>query len=126
MARRTLNFDTFMTEKKREPIMVTVFGKEYPVEPRIPAIVMVTLARASDTRVSEMDAAKMLLQAGDILFGKAAIDDFCRQGITNDQLVDLIKKVFEMINGNRDLDDDDVDEISDEDGMVATTNRSKK
>lgn len=125
MASRTLNFDNFMVEKKQEPIVVTVFGKEYEVKPQIPAIVMVTLARASDSRVSEMDAAKMLLQAGDILFGREAINDFCRNGITNDQLVNLIKAVFEMING-KDVDGEDVDEISDEGGMVATSNRSKK
>lgn len=125
MAHRTLNFDNFMTEKKKEPITVTVFGKDYEVQPRIPAIVMVTLARASDSRVSEMDAARMLLQAGDVLFGKEAIDEFCQQGITNDQLVDLIRRVFEMING-KDIDGDDVDDISDEGGMVATSNRAKK
>lgn len=125
MASRTLNFDNFMVEKKQEPIVVTVFGKEYEVKPQIPAIVMVTLARASDSRVSEMDAAKMLLQAGDVLFGQEAINDFCRNGITNDQLVNLIKAVFEMING-KDVDGEDVDEISDEGGMVATSNRSKK
>ena len=81
---------------------------------------------AACLRDAVWDGAAVLLPCGAILFGKAAIDEFCRKGITNDQLVDLIKKVFEMINGNRDLDDDDVDEISDEDGMVATTNRSKK
>ena len=125
MSRKTLNFDSFMVEKKQDPIIVTVFGKDYMVKPRIPAIVMVTLARASESHVSEMDAAKMLLQAGDILFGKDAINEFCRSGITNDQLVELIRKVFEMING-KDVDGEDGDEMSDEDGMVSAGGHSKK
>ena len=126
MNSRTLNFDNFMTEKKQEPIMVTVFGKQYPVQPEIPAIVMVTLARTNDTSMTESDAAMMIINAGDILFGKAAINEFCAQGMRADQLVTLIKMVFEMING-KDVDGDDVEDIGDEDGMVSSSgNRAKK
>lgn len=125
MANRTLNFDNFMTEKKQEPIMVTVFGKEYPVKPEIPAIVMVTLARTNDTNISEFEATKMLLNAGDVLFGKEAISEFCAKGMQSDQLINLIKMVFETING-KDVDGDDVEELSDEDSMVSTNSRAKK
>ena len=125
MANRTLNFDNFMTEKKQEPIMVTVFGKEYPVKPEIPAIVMVTLARTNDTNISEFEATKMLLNAGDVLFGKEAISEFCAKGMQSDQLITLIKMVVETING-KDVDGDDVEELSDEDGMVSTNSRAKK
>ena len=126
MNNRTLNFDNFMTEKKQEPIMVTVFGKEYPVQPEIPAIVMVTLARTNDTSMTDSDAAMMIINAGDILFGKETINDFCAKGMRADQLVQLIKMVFELING-KDVDGDDVEDIGDEDGMVSSSgNRAKK
>ena len=125
MANRTLNFDNFMTEKKQEPIMVTVFGKEYPVKPEIPAIVMVTLARTNDANISEFEATKMLLNDGDVLFGKEAISEFCAKGMQSDQLINLIKMVFETING-KDVDGDDVEELSDEDGMVSTSSKAKK
>lgn len=124
-AKRTLNFDNFMTEKQREPIMVTVYGKEYPVKPEIPAIVMVTLARTNDTSISEFDAAKMMFTAGDVLFGRKAIDEMCQNGMRSDQLISLIKMVFELING-KNVDGDDVEEISDEDGMVTTSTAGKK
>ena len=125
MAKRTLNFDNFMTEKKQEPIMVTVFGKEYPVKPEIPAIVMVTLARTNDTAISEFEATQMMIRAGDALFGKEIVDEFCSKGMQASQLIELIKMVFETING-KDVDGDDVEELSDEDGMVSTNSRAKK
>ena len=125
MAKRTLNFDNFMEEKNQEPIMVTVFGKEYPVKPQIPAIVMVTLARTNDSSISEFEATRMLLSAGDQLFGKEAINEFCEKGMQSDQLINLIKMVFETING-KDVDGDDVDELSDEDGMVSASGLKAK
>ncbi len=125
MAGRTLNFDNFMVEKNQEPIMVTVFGKEYPVKPQIPAVVMVTLARTNDTNISEFEATKMLLNAGDILFGRDAISEFCAKGMQSEQLIQLIKMVFETISG-KDVDGDDVEEMSDEDSMVSTPSKAKK
>lgn len=125
MANRTLNFDNFMVEKKQEPIMVTVFGKEYPVKPEIPAVVMVTLARTNDTNISEFEATQMMIRAGDAMFGKTVVDEFCRNGMQASQLIELIKMVFETING-KDVDGDDVEELSDEDGMIATSSKGKK
>ncbi len=122
---RTLNFDNFMTEKKDEPIMVTVYGKDYPVKPQIPAIVIVALARTNDSSISEFEVTKMLLNAGDVLFGHDAINEFCTKGMLVDELVTLIKMVFELING-KDVDGDDVETISDEDGMVSASNKGKK
>lgn len=125
MENRTLNFDNFMVEKTGEPILVTVFGKEYKVSPEIPAIVMVTLARTNEPTVSDTEATKMILQAGDVMFGKDVINELCAKGIRSVQLVQLIKMVFELING-KDIDGDDVEEISDEDGMVSSGSKAKK
>lgn len=122
---RTLNFDNFMTEKNEEPIKVTVYGKEYSVKPEIPAVVMVTLARTNESSISDFEATKMLLNAGDVLFGHEAINEFCTKGMRADQLIALIKSVFEVING-KDVDGDDVETISDEDGMVSANNKAKK
>lgn len=126
MSSRTLNFDNFMVEKKQDPIIVTVFGKEYPVKPEIPAVVMVTLARTNDTNISDFEATQMMIRAGDALFGKSVVDEFCRNGMQASQLIELIKMVFETING-KDVDGEDVEDISDEDGMVsANGNKAKK
>lgn len=125
MANKTLNFDLFMNEKKQEPIKVTVYGKEYAVKPEIPAIVMVTLARTNEDTISDTDASIMLLRAGDIIFGKDAINEFCEKGMRSDQLLDLIKKVFETING-KDVDGEDVEELGNDDTGVAAGHKAKK
>lgn len=126
MSQRTLNFDNFMSEKEREPIIVTVYGKDYKVKPEIPAVVMVTLARLNDSSVPDFESAKMLMHAADILFGKETINEFCDHGMSSEEIVTLIRMVFDTING-KDVDGDDVESISDEDGMVsANGNRGKK
>lgn len=125
MASRTLNFDNFMVEKKEEPILVTVYRKQYPVKPAIPAVVMITLARASDGEMSDADSALMIYRAGDILFGKEAIDEMCRKGMSAEQLANLIKAVFETVNG-KNVDGEDTEEMDDESGMVAASGSEGK
>lgn len=123
--KRTLNFDQFMQEKKQEPIYVTVFGKEYAAKSEIPAIVMINLARSNESSIDDSEAAALILQAGDIIFGKEAINQMCADGISAANLVVLIRQVFDMANG-QDLDGDDSEEISDEAGMTAADRKAKK
>lgn len=124
MNKRVLDFDNFMAEKKQEPIIVRVFGKEYKVKPEIPAIVPVMMARANE-EMNENDASRMVLRAGDIMFGKGAIEELCDKGISVGNLGALIKQVFDMINGQG-LDDDEEETLSDDDGMVSPTKKAKK
>lgn len=124
MASRTLNFDNFMTEKKAEPVIVTVFGKEYKVKPEIPAIVPVMMARANES-MTDAEASKIVLKAADAMFGANAIDEICAKGMTTEQIGELVKKTFAVISG-QDVDGEDAETLSDEDGMVQTEGRSKK
>ncbi len=124
MKNRVLDFDNFMAEKNEEPIVVRVYGEEYKVKPEIPAIVPVMMARSNE-EMSETDASRMVLRAGDILFGKKAIDHFCEMGMSVENLGSLIRTVFDRING-KGIDDDDSETISDEDGMVAAGSKGKK
>ncbi len=123
MSKRILNFDNFMAEKDEEPIIVRVYGEEYKVKPEIPAIVPVMMARSNE-EMSEGDASRMVLRAGDILFGEENINKFCKNGMSIENLGSLIRQVFDMING-KSVDDDDAETLSDEDGMVAQ-NQAKK
>ena len=123
MSKRILNFDNFMAEKNEEPIIVQVYGEEYKVKPEIPAIVPVMMARSNE-EMNEGDASRMVLRAGDILFGEENINKFCKKGMSIENLGILIRQVFDMING-KSVDDDDAETLSDEDGMVAQ-NQAKK
>lgn len=123
MKTRMLDFDAFMAERKKEPIIVRIFGEEYQVKPEIPAIVPVMMARANE-EMSDQETSRLVLQAGDILFGKENIMKLCEKGIGVEDLGTLIRQIFDMING-KGLDEDE-EELTDEDGMTAPVKKAKK
>lgn len=111
MASKTLNFDRFLSEKKNEYITVTVMGKEYKVRNEVPAIVPIMIARAGeDENASTVGLAMM--RAGDVMFGKEAIDEMCNNGISTTELGMLIRQVFGMVSG-QDIDGDDTETLDD-------------
>lgn len=129
MARRTLNFDNFMSEKKTEYVTVTVYGKAYKIKQQIPAIVPVMMARA-DESTAQGEVMLAVLRAGDIIFGKDTINEFTEKGMSADELAALIQQTFSLIS-NTDVDGDDVDddtaEYDDESSkVVAPRRRTKK
>lgn len=114
---KTLNFDLFMSEKERETITVTVYGKEYKVPCRLPAIVPLMMARAeklADQTSRNAAYANMIFSAADALFGTKQMDDICSNGMDVEQLSLLVQKVFVLINGQEE-DDGEVTELTDED-----------
>ena len=124
-----LNFDKFMSEKTKEVIIVHAYGKDYTVKKEIPAIVPIMLARAADdnTKVSQQEVGLTMLRAGDIMFGKEAINEMCSKGATADDLAKLFRMVFEMVSGQT-IDGDDADEASytDADSKVEVESKEKK
>lgn len=126
MANRVLNFDKFMNEKKHEYITVTVFGKDYKVKNEIPAIVPIMLARAGED-ANNSDVGLAMMKAGEIMFGKEAVDEICEAGASVEQLSQLFKMVFQMVSG-QDIDGDDMDEAEYDDtsGKAVRASKSKK
>lgn len=121
---KVLDFDLFMRESNRETIDVTVYGDVYKVPMEIPAIVPVLMARAemdNDASVSM----KMILTAADAMFGKENVDKMCRKGMSAKSLAQLIEKLFQMING-KDDEEDEEQEVTDEDGHVQTNSKKPK
>ena len=121
--KRTLNFDKFIEEKKNDPIVITVLEREYEVEPRIPAIVPVMMARAEDD-MSAADSSKLVLKAADAMFGRKAVDQMCADGLSTEALGLLVQKTFAMINGEDE--DEDTQELSDEDSRKPAGERKAK
>lgn len=126
MANRTLNFDNFMSEKNKEYIEVTVYGKKYRVKREIPAIMPIMMARANESTKRE-EVMLSILRAGDIMFGKDAIDEFCEKGMSSNDLAELIQQTFNMIS-SEDVDGDDMSETFEEesDKVVAGKKKAKK
>lgn len=124
MASRVLDFDNFLMEKKEEPIEIRVYGKTYHVKPAVPAIVPVMMARANESPdENDTVSSVLVLKAGDAMFGKKVIDEFCEHGMTTEELGTLIRQTFDLINGKGI--DDDTETLSDEDGMKVETKAKK-
>ena len=120
---KVLNFDKFMEEKNGEVIKVTVYGKEYEVQSRIPASVPVMMARAESAMDGQL-ATKLVMRAADAMFGTKVVDEFCKRGMSANELSDLVQRLFNMING--DDNDDESEELSDEDSKKPTRNKNTK
>ena len=120
---KVLNFDKFIEEKNNETIEVTVYGKKYTVLSRIPASVPVMMARAENEMDGQL-ATKLVMKAADAMFGTEAVNEFCDNGMSANELSNLVQRLFSMINGKDD--DDESEELSDDDGKKPTRNRNAK
>ena len=92
---KVLDFDRFLAEKRQETLTVRVYGQDYRIKKEIPALVPVLLARQAEEDAEEKG--KVLLQAGDLMFGREAIDSFCRKGMSAEKLAELVEQVFARI-----------------------------
>jgi len=113
---KVLNFDQFMSEKKKETLIVTIYGKDYEVPLEIPALVPVMMARAEE----EMDAAastRMVMLAADSLLGKKAVDEMCSNGLSAQNLSALVQQLFQQINAP-DEEESEEEELTDADSRV--------
>lgn len=115
---KVLNFDKFISEKKKETIAVTVMGKEYTVSQEIPAIVPVMMGRAEGEDNTQL-ATKMVMKAADAMFGEKNVNQMCADGLGAKDLAALVQRLFQMIQGT-DTEDDDTEELSDDDSRVQT------
>lgn len=115
---KVLNFDKFISEKKKETIAVTVMGKEYTVSQEIPAIVPVMMGRAEGEDNKQL-ATKMVMRAADAMFGEKNVNQMCADGLGANDLATLVQRLFQMIQGT-DAEEDDTEELSDDDSRVQT------
>lgn len=113
---KILNFDQFMSEKQKETITVTVYGKEYAVPMEIPATVPVMMARA-ESSMDGQQSTKMVMRAADAMFGADAVDEMCSKGMSAGNLASLVQELFKAINGT---DDDEEEELTDDDSRKQT------
>ena len=115
---KILDFDKFISEKKKETITVTVLGKDYPVSMEIPAIVPVMMARA-EASLDQQQSTKMVMRAADAMLGPDNVDEMCAHGLSAGDLANLVQQLFKEINEGSD-DEEDIEEVTDEDSRVQT------
>ena len=121
---KVLDFDQFMAERAKETIDVKVYGKTYKIAKEIPALVPIMMARSEEDEDASLSG-QMILRAADGWFGKEVVDEFCKNGMTTNELSNLVTQLFRAINGDSE-DDDDAEEYSDEDSRVQVKNEKAK
>ena len=121
---KVLDFDQFMSERAKETIDVKVYGKTYKIAKEIPALVPIMMARSEEDEDASLSG-QMILRAADGWFGKEVVDEFCKNGMTTNELSNLVTQLFRAINGDSE-DDDDAEEYSDEDSRVQVKNEKAK
>ena len=126
---KVLEFDKFLSEAKGDTIDVTIYDKVYKIKARIPAIVPLMMARAeelADQSSRNAEYTRMIFKAADAIFGKDNMTEIAGNGMSVDELSLLIQKVFNLINGTEE-DEDEEEELADDSGLkVLPGKRTKK
>ena len=118
MANKLLNFDRFMSERKKETITVRVFGEDHQVRASLPATIPIAIARASE--MGDNQAMTLaLLDALNYWFTEQELRDFAAKGMSFQEVSALAMQLFRMISG-KNVDGDDAGKTyDDEDGKTA-------
>lgn len=100
MSERFRDFDAFWAEQRREPVRVKVFGEVHELPPSLPAAVILRLWRmmAAGRGEDEVSPAEVLALA-EAIFGRERLDGWAAQGLTFDQLQDLLRWAMEVYAG---------------------------
>lgn len=119
MAKKFKSFDDFISEMKYETIPFEIFGKTYHIKKRIPAVLVLELAKHEDQDVLSNN---LVFKAANQIFGDEILADLCKHpDFTVNVLSEMIKWAFAAINGTDNP--NEMREITEDDSM--TTIKSK-
>lgn len=96
----TKDFDAFWAEQKKEPIaVITVMGDKVELPDSIPAAVPLATIRANKSGLDEFKT-EQLYEMSFALFGKGNVQGWLDNGLTINQLQDLIEYASEQYVGD--------------------------
>lgn len=98
---RTIDFDTFRAEKKREAIELTIGGKTYSLPPALPVAVAIDIIRLKAGNGDEVEVLPSELDGlGAGIFGSAVWESLkLEHSLGVDETSDLFKLVLGMYAG---------------------------
>jgi len=112
---RFKDFDAAWAESVSAPLSVKVFGKTYILPAKLPAKVVISIARAKIGRANNEDVPlEMIMEMLEPFFGAKTLDTWLEEGIDVDQLGDVFKWSMEVYGGS-DPDAIDPDEATEAD-----------
>lgn len=99
---RTVDFDAFRAEQKKEPLELLISGKTYQLPSTLPAALALDVVRLNEEMQADEDAKiEDLLRVGAAIFGGS--EQFqtvlSESGVGLDELADLIKMIIEAYTG---------------------------
>ena len=96
------DFDMFWKEKEKQPIEFKVFGKGEKIPPSLPAIVMLKLLRAQKEFGNKELPEHIILDLSFGVFGEEKVDEWAKNGLSVDELGDMIKWAMQQYNPGKD------------------------
>lgn len=108
---RYRDFDAFFAEKKREPLVMKIFGEEIKLPPSMPAIVVLKLTRlhkqyGDDAVIPQSELLEMAVS----ILGEETLQRLCAKGLDIEQLGEIIKWAFaEYTGGNLEAEEEDTE-----------------
>lgn len=114
MAKKFKSFDAFISEMKCETIPFEIFGKIYHIKKRIPAVIVLEMAKHEE---DEAMPNSITFKAANQIFGEKILAELCKHpDFTVEVLSEMIKWAFSAINGA--ADEEEMQEITEEDSVA--------
>lgn len=114
MANKFKSFDAFISEMKCETIPFEIFGKTYHIKKRIPAVIVLEMAKHEE---GEAIPNSVLFKAANQIFGEKILAELCRHpDFSLDVLSEMIKWAFAAINGT--AEEEEMQEITEDDSVT--------
>ena len=92
------DFDMFWKETAKEPIKFKLLGKEEELPPSLPAILMLKLLRAQKKYGENSLPEHVQMDIAFSIFGEDRTEKWANEGLSIDQLGDLIKWAMKQYN----------------------------
>jgi len=115
MPKKFKSFDSFISEMKCETIPFEIFGKTYHIKKRVPAVIVLEMAKHED---AETMPANLVFKAANQIFGEKTLAELCQHPeFTVDVIHEMVKWAFSAINGSDD-ECTEMQEITEDDSVV--------
>lgn len=96
------DFDAFWAEQNQEKIPFKVFGKTEYLPPSLPAELVLGMLRMTKEHGDKDLPAAEAFELATSIFGEGKVEKWSEEGLTVDQLMDLISWAMDQYNpGNR-------------------------
>lgn len=98
---KVIDFDAFRAEQKKEPVILTLGGRDYSLPPSLPAALALDLIRMNaDDSDAEFRSEDIERMGAELFGGSAKFHEVLREGaVTMDEMPELMKQVLNTYAG---------------------------